>query len=59
MIYAILFSGSQGFTNAVNWDFIKMCTGMKPSEVEPILQSFKERGMIVYDGIYYKTLFDE
>ena len=56
IIYAILFSGSQGFQSPVDWDFIKLCTDMKPTEVEPILQSFKERGMIEYDGIYYKTI---
>ena len=57
IIYAILFSTSQGsFTCHVDWDFIKLCTGLTPNEVEPILQSFKEREMIEYDGIYYKTL---
>lgn len=57
IIYAILFSTSQGdFTCHVDWDFIKLCTGLTPNEVEPILQSFKERGMIEYDGIYYKTI---
>ena len=56
IVYAILFSGSQGFSCVVDWDYIKLCTEMKPSEVEPILQSFKERGMIEYDGLYYKTI---
>ena len=57
IIYAILFSTSQGdVTCHVDWDFIKLCTGLTPSEAEPILQSFKERGMIEYDGIYYKTI---
>lgn len=59
IIYSILFSQSQGFSNTVDWVFIKMCTGMTPKEVEPILQSFKDRGMIEYDGIYYKTIKDE
>ena len=56
IVYAILFSESQGWSCAVDWDYIKLCTEMKPSEVEPILQSFKDRGMIEYDGVYYKTI---
>ena len=58
IIYSILFSLSQGFTCVVNWDAIKACTDLKPAEVEPILQSFKERGMIEYDGIYYRIIMD-
>jgi hypothetical protein len=60
IIYAILFSTSQDeFSCIVDWDFIKLCTGMIPSDAEPILQSFKERGMIEYDGLYYKTINDK
>lgn len=56
IVYAILFSESQGFSRTVDWDYIMLCTEMKPREVEPILQSFKERGMIEYDGLYYKII---
>lgn len=60
IIYAILYSTSQGrFSCFVDWDFIKACTGLKPSEVELILNSFKERSMIEYDGINYKTINNE
>jgi hypothetical protein len=60
MIYAILYSTSQDeFSCPVNWDFIKICTGLKPSESELILKSFKDRGMIEFDGIYYRTINDE
>lgn len=60
IIYAILYSTSQGsFYCVVDWDFIKACTGLKPSEAEPILNSFKERGMIEYDGINYKTINED
>lgn len=57
IIYAILYSTSQHrFTNTVDWGFIKDCTGMKPSQAEKILNTFQEKGLIEYDGIYYKTI---
>ena len=56
IIYAILFSYSQGFPSVIDWDFIMSCTGLKQQEAEPIILSFKERGMIEYDGTHYKTI---
>lgn len=56
IIYAILFSESQGFSSYIDWDFIMLCTGLKPKEAEPIVLSFKERGMIEYDGMTYRII---
>lgn len=60
IIYAILFGKSQGqFTCPVNWEFIYACTGLNPKEVELFLQSFQDRGLIEYDGVFYKTINGE
>lgn len=57
VLYAILFSTTQYCqSDVVDYDFIKLCTGMTPDDCEPILQSFVERGLIEYDGEYYSMI---
>lgn len=57
IVYSILYATSQDdFSMVVDYDFIKLCTGLKPSQVDTILERFRKRRMIEFDGMYYRTL---
>lgn len=57
IVYAILYRPSQDrFSCFVDYDFIKTCTGLLRDETNRILKHFKERGMIDWDGSFYKTI---
>jgi hypothetical protein len=60
LLYAIIFSQSQGFQyTLIDYNFIKAITGMTACDVGIILENFKQRGMIEFDGLLCKIIIDE